>query len=138
MTALQFSVGHMTCHHCHYSLSCEAFEDLLDAANGRCELCGIPNLRPWIDHDHHDFDGWSGVRGLVCAKCNAHLRRVDSGEREATGATTTYLARYEFRKELGRVEDEIWLPAMQKATHRQQSLSAVIRDALERYVEDQQ
>ena len=37
-----------------------------------------------------------------------------------------------------KVGDELWDAAMQKATERQESLSAVIRDALKRYIEDQQ
>jgi hypothetical protein len=96
------SVGEITaagfprkCHHRHeYGMTCEQF-DLLEArADGHCELCGIseadiPFGKLHMDHDH--AIGFGAVRGLVCQKCNAHLRRVDSGERSTDDKVTAYL-----------------------------------------------
>jgi hypothetical protein len=41
------------------------------------------------------------------------------------------------RNRVIRVGDQLWTAAMQKATERHESLSAVIRTALERYTKDE-
>lgn len=78
------------CHHWHeYRMTCEAYDALLIRAGGNCELCGTPRDLLHVDHDHGI--GYPAVRGLVCPKCNAHLRRVDSGERVADERTQRFL-----------------------------------------------
>lgn len=86
--------------HCHdvYGLSCADYDALLERAAGACELCRRPwsaenRVKPQVDHDHYALDGWTGVRGIVCAKCNAHMRRVDLGERPIDARTKRYLDR---------------------------------------------
>lgn len=88
------SAGHETCHHRIYSLTCEAYERLLARAGGRCELCAVPAsavYRGKLLIDHEGRIGWHAVRGMVCPKCNAHMRRVDSGERPIAERELAYL-----------------------------------------------
>ena len=130
---IQLSLSHTTCHHLYHRLTCEKFDELIAGAGGKCEICRVTLLRPWIDHDHKDANEPSaGVRGLVCPKCNAHLRRVDSGERPALGATARFLDRYRMMREVR--GDPLWTAAMTKADERGEYLSEVIRAALEKYV----
>lgn len=85
-----------TCTHRIYGLTCEVYDALAERAAGQCEFCGrewspADRVRPQVDHDHTVSQ--TAVRGLVCAKCNAHMRRVDSGERPIDEPTQAYLAR---------------------------------------------
>jgi hypothetical protein len=87
------SAGHETCNHRIYGLNCEEFERLLERADGHCELCGIAvteTPRGLLVVDHDGRYGWSAVRGMICDKCNAHMRRVDSGERKVDPAARHY------------------------------------------------
>lgn len=84
---MTYSLWHLTCHHESYRLNCEAYEALLARAEFRCELRGCVSDRLWIDHDHCTDE----VRGLVCPKCNAHMRRVDNGERPVDAQTRRYM-----------------------------------------------
>lgn len=77
------------CQHVLYRMTCKAYDNLVERAQGACELCGARSDRLGIDHDHSH--GWAGVRGLLCPKCNAHIRRVDAGERSITPAVQAYL-----------------------------------------------
>lgn len=92
--------NHKTHHHrqCH-GMTCREFDALLDRAEHRCELCGTDpapivgsNGRVTtgllIDHDHAARE----TRGLLCSRCNAHMRRIDSGERPTTEAELRYLS----------------------------------------------
>lgn len=88
--------GHETCHHRIYFLSCDAYEALLARAAGRCEHCSIPAeaiYRGKLLIDHDSRIGWEAVRGLVCAKCNSHMRFVDRGLRPVDAQTFAYLDR---------------------------------------------
>lgn len=119
--------GHETCHHRTYYLDCAAFDALLGRANGACEICGAAasaqyNGKLVIDHDH--AHGWGAVRGLLCSRCNAHMRRIDSYERPLDEAVTSYLA-------LGRGP---WDQAKTTAKNRGETLTAVIEQALRRYI----
>lgn len=75
---------HRSCHHWTFSLTCEEFERLRQRAEGRCELCGTEEEKTprgvlCIDHDTR-YDP-RAVRGLICDKCNSHLRFVENGSR---------------------------------------------------------
>lgn len=86
--------GHETCHHKIYGLTCLQFEELLRRASGRCERCSIPAeavYRGKLVIDHEGRIAWEAVRGLLCQKCNAHMRRVDRGERPVDKLTFGYL-----------------------------------------------
>ena len=103
---------HATHHHRQmHGMSCAEFDALIKRAAGRCEVCGarpVPLGRQgqaglYIDHDHaREADPAGCVRGLLCPKCNALVRRVDSGEREATSEGAAYLANpwHAFREEV--------------------------------------
>jgi hypothetical protein len=57
-----------------YGITKEQYDDLFDAQNGRCAICGTdkpgrnhPTL--YVDHDHNT----GKVRGLLCCDCNLFL-----------------------------------------------------------------
>jgi hypothetical protein len=79
-------------------MTCEDYDALEARSGNRCELCGAEGTRLGIDHDH--ALGWRAARGLLCPKCNAHMRRVDSGERVADERVVDYLSN-PFWKERG-------------------------------------
>lgn len=75
---------HRRCQHEMYRLTCAEFDELYLHADGCCQICGTPEAetkagRLGIDHD--GSYGWHAVRGLLCDKCNALMRRVDNRER---------------------------------------------------------
>lgn len=140
--------AHETCHHTTYRLECERYEQLLARAKNRCELCGIdaaatPQGKLSIDHDRQL--GYGAVRGLVCQQCNAHLGMVERGERATDERTATYMSHAWYltygitpsRRTLTRVvrlPDALWKPAKAKAAAEGTDMTAVINDALKRYV----
>lgn len=84
---------HSSCHHWTFSLTCEEFDGLRERAAGRCELCGIaeadtPRGVLCIDHDTR-YDP-RAVRGLICDKCNSHLRFVENGTRPLDAQVRAY------------------------------------------------
>lgn len=85
--------NHATCQHVAYRLTCDDYDFLLKRAQGKCEICRIPAVETprgslGIDHDHRY--GFLAVRGLLCDKCNAYMRRVDNGERDRDSRVTSY------------------------------------------------
>lgn len=67
------SIGHAACQHRIYDMDCSDLDDLIQRAEGRCEICRIPpgdaaRKRLYIDHDHRRGN-WA-TRGLLCAYCN--------------------------------------------------------------------
>lgn len=75
-------------------MSCASFEKLLARSGGKCELCSLPAAQMrkgklLIDHEHRI--GLHAVRGLLCHDCNAHMRRVDAGERPVSWEVAAYL-----------------------------------------------
>lgn len=56
--------------HRTYGLDCDRYDDLLESANHRCQLCG-DDYALVIDHDH-GVGAWA-VRGILCATCNSFL-----------------------------------------------------------------
>jgi Recombination endonuclease VII len=83
---------HATCQHIAHRLTCQEFSALLERSGGRCELCGRADIRLWIDHAHTTGLAYGPVRGLLCPKCNAHMRHVDSGQRPVDARTAAFLA----------------------------------------------
>lgn len=123
------SVGHETCHHRLYYLTCTDYERLLARAGQSCEICGSSAAgqhrgKLVIDHDH--AHGQGAVRGLLCSRCNAHMRRIDSEERPLDEWTVNYLA----------WSHPTWHAAQAAAKDRGETLTAAIERALRRYVAD--
>lgn len=88
----QPSLWHKTCYnHLLYHLTCQDFERLLEQAGFCCQRCGRGSEWLAIDHDHAAGD--HAVRGLLCPKCNAHLKFVDTGRKPCDADTTRYLQR---------------------------------------------
>lgn len=88
--------SHASCHHWTFSLTCEEFDRLRERAAGACELCGIaesetPRGVLCIDHDTK-YDA-RAVRGLICDKCNSHLRFVENGSRPVDERVRAYFRR---------------------------------------------
>lgn len=81
---------HIVNTHVVHLLTCAEYDDLLAMARGCCMLCRRSDAPLCVDHDH-ELGPWA-VRGLVCRGCNQRLRRVDSGEKEATVSIAEYLA----------------------------------------------
>ena len=52
-----------------YSLSVQAFEQLLADQNGCCAICGEVLVQPNVDHDH----ATGVIRGILCSPCNKAL-----------------------------------------------------------------
>ena len=73
---------HRSCQHKVYKMTCAEFDALYDHRDGRCHICLTPaseGRRLVIDHAR-EYD-LRAVRGLLCDKCNALMRRVDNRER---------------------------------------------------------
>ncbi|MFD5814400.1 endonuclease domain-containing protein [Streptomyces sp. NPDC127038] len=82
--------GHASCYHTGYSLTCAEYDDLRRLAKGRCKICKAETARLFIDHDHA-LGVWA-VRGLICHRCNQHLKVVDAGRGAPGPDVTRYLA----------------------------------------------
>lgn len=130
-----------------YHLTCEQYDELREAAGGRCQRCGQEG-RLVIDHDH--AGGMAAVRGLVCPACNARLRRVDAMAVARDDLDDKYLeSAWHTRRRVPfvlsrftkirtvRVDDELWQAAQEKAKRRRETVAAVIKRALLAYVEDE-
>lgn len=92
--ALSPNHGPCATHLAHF-LTCAAHEALLTRSEGQCELCGIEAhlvLRGRLCIEHDNRHGPRATRGLVCLRCNQHLRYVDSGHRRPDERTLAYLA----------------------------------------------
>jgi hypothetical protein len=64
--------------HKYYLLSCEDYDRLVERAQGRCELCGVPGAETphgMLHIDHDPARGNGAVRGLLCSRCNTRLGR---------------------------------------------------------------
>lgn len=56
-----------------YGLTVAEYEDLVEAANGRCAICEEINDRLEVDHCHET----GVVRGMLCPRCNKALGLLD-------------------------------------------------------------
>lgn len=69
--------AHENCNHTKYWLTCEQYEELLNACDNQCQTCGRPGTenpphrKLFIDHDYA-YGIWA-VRGLLCGRCNGKL-----------------------------------------------------------------
>lgn len=138
--------GHACSTHLTYRLTCDDFESLVSTRSGACWRCSQQAERLEIDHDH--ALGINAVRGMLCAFCNNHLGRVESGLREPDALDAAYLgnawhlsrvAEYEpdRRTEVRnfRVDEELWRLARVVTKRRRETISGVVRRALVEYVE---
>lgn len=91
-----------------FGLTPDAWNELWEAQQGKCAICGEAMLPSGnavdsvnIDHDHNvewylfePGDQRLSIRGLVHWRCNKAIDRVDQGKRKPTEAEAAYLARY--------------------------------------------
>lgn len=96
-------MGHQTCQHEAYRMTCSEFESLWARAGGCCEICGqpeveVPGGKLGIDHDRSV--GFEAVRGILCPKCNSFMGFVDRGRKDSERAQA-YLRAAWWRKEQG-------------------------------------
>jgi hypothetical protein len=132
--------------HAIYKLSCEQYDALRAARDGRCWRCDTQTERLCVDHDHSL--GISAVRGIVCFPCNGRLGQVDAGAIHPDDADTAYLAAAWHRSEVaehkldGRTPvrhiriDELWDDAQATAAGQGDTVPDVVRLALRAYVAD--
>lgn len=141
-------VARSGCHHWLYGVSCEEADALIANAGGKCQRCGA--CRPLVyDHDH--ALGLKAVRGLICRPCNRRLGEVDAGRTARDEVDDRYLraawhldhrsasdvtprGRRPMQLVSCRTPLKLWEEAKAKADERQENISDVIREALERYI----
>lgn len=117
---LSWHVPKYLCTHRQYGLTCHGFDLMRWRAAGRCEICGadestLYKSRIVIDHDHRLGCGMDHVRGLICPKCNAHMKYVDNGFRKPTRAQLMYIYNAWFWEWLPADRlDEPWFPPKPK------------------------
>ncbi len=77
----------------NYGLTLEEYQDMVEAQEGRCAICGTDNPTPhdrlYVDHDHVT----GKVRGLLCQKCNLALG-LFKDSRDVLGSAILYLERH--------------------------------------------
>src|SRR5580658_4975383 len=61
----------------NYGLTLSAFRDLLERQGGRCPICltALSASQARVDHNHLTHH----VRGLLCARCNVMVAKVEQG-----------------------------------------------------------
>jgi hypothetical protein len=70
---------HRTCVHSKYLMTCEQYDALWEAADGRCQICEqleryMPGkTRGQLQIDHEPRLGYWAVRGLLCVACNVRI-----------------------------------------------------------------
>jgi hypothetical protein len=52
-----------------YRLTPEDFDDLVEKQQNKCAICGAPEPKFHVDHDHQT----NKIRGLLCSHCNLML-----------------------------------------------------------------
>lgn len=77
----------------HYGLTLQEYSDMLEACNGRCEVCGdLPAHKGGLHIDHNHETGV--VRGMLCFHCNSALGQVRE-DVERLRALIAYIERHE-------------------------------------------
>ena len=79
-----------------YRLTCYGFDLMRWRSAGRCEICGVDETELHrnqlvIDHDHRLGNGSDHIRGMICHKCNAAMKYVDTGFRMPTRDQLLYI-----------------------------------------------
>lgn len=75
-----------------YGIEWEEFEQLIEKAQSRCEICkadlalGVKGLAPHIDHDHNT----GRIRGILCGLCNRGIGQLGD-DLERVEAAASYL-----------------------------------------------
>lgn len=124
------------CQHATYRMTCADYDELEARADGHCEICGVECNSLRIDHDHSI--GLHAVRGLLCAKCNTLMGRVDAGKQEPGERVARYVA-HPFRTEwrpypdYGRTVVDDWNAAHERAERDGDNLSEKIREFIRAY-----
>lgn len=72
-----------------YKISWDAYLEMVERANGLCEMCGELPTRLVVDHDHDTNE----VRGLICDPCNHFLGMIETKPNIQLRADT-YLANH--------------------------------------------
>lgn len=72
-----------------YKISRDAYLEMVERADGLCEMCGEMPTRLVVDHDHDTNE----VRGLICDRCNHFLGIVETKPNTIKQAET-YLANH--------------------------------------------
>ena len=84
--------GKACSHYARHGLDCDEYDALYTRANGRCEICGVPEeqaARKKLFIDHFENKEVTYVRGLVCARCN-HVMCSYDGNRSWGERTTPW------------------------------------------------
>lgn len=77
-------------------LTCDLHTAMRWRADDRCEICRVRaeevQQRPLhVDHDHRLGTGWNHIRGLLCSRCNNHMKYVDNGHWKPTPEQLRYI-----------------------------------------------
>lgn len=80
-----------------FGITIEQFDEMLEAQNHLCAICGQPETRTWkgrtnllsVDHDHES----GRVRALLCGACN-HMIGDAKDDPQRLAAAIDYLAKY--------------------------------------------
>jgi len=58
----------------YYNMTLEQYDILVKTQNGCCAICGIPDKKLDVDHDHKT----GKVRALLCKRCNTWLAPIEN------------------------------------------------------------
>lgn len=95
--------GHKNCHHKHYGLSCDLYEQMLTESGQRCQICGCGpqgNTSGKLFIDHENAVGTWAVRGLLCHRCNSLNANRAGWNVTAPEGSSLYLANPWYRRRL--------------------------------------
>jgi hypothetical protein len=126
----------LSCQHDLYRLSCEEFEALRRRADGKCEICRIPEAetpRGLLCIDHDGRYSWWAVRGLLCDKCNALMSRIDNGERKGDPRATAYYLNAWFLRVIKNRGDAVQ-ERSPDLSRQEIAVSAVVKELLRRWL----
>ena len=59
-----------------YNMTLKQYDQMFEAQNGNCAICGLPELMSRLSVDHNHETG--KIRGLLCRRCNSGLGWYES------------------------------------------------------------